>query len=377
MSRDTKDLVDDWTIDPWDDPDEVPAYQLESYRARGRAWRWIFVAVSMVVITLVLVVGGLALWFVRQVNPPGQPGEAVAIVVDQGASIATVSDLLQEKGVISNATVFRWYVARGHPLNLHPGTFTVHKKDSLGDIVKVLNTVPTQVYEKVAIPEGLNLNEVADRLVKQIPRLNVQKFLATAKSGTVQSRWAEAGTTNFEGLLFPDTYQIAQDETEEQIFARMVKLMDTVGARAGLERAPQTVGYSAFEVLTIASIIEKEAKVPGDRAKIARVIYNRLEKKMPLEIDATVIYASGGVVRKVTSDLIDKTDSPWNTYKYGGLPPTPIAMPGNASIEAAMSPAQGDWFYYVLTGKDGSHTFAKTYEEHLANIEIGKKNGVL
>ena len=240
-----------------------------------------------------------------------------------------------------------------------------------------VNVVPSQVYAKAAIPEGLNLNEVADRLAKQVPRLNAQKFLATAKSGKVQSRWAEAGTTNFEGLLFPDTYQIAQDETEEQIFARMVKLMDTVGARAGLERAPQTVGVSPYEVLIIASIIEKEAKVPGDRAKIARVIYNRLEKKMPLEIDATVIYASGGVVRKVTPDLIAKTDSPWNTYQHVGLPPTPIAMPGNASIEAAMAPAQGPWLYYVLTGTDGSHSFATTFEEHQANIKIGQKNGVL
>lgn len=376
MSRASRSVVDDWEPDPWDHPDQLPDLEFERYRRSPRAWRWIVVIVAFSLLAAVAGIGAGALWVVRQLDPPGPPGEAVTIVVDQGASLASVADLLQEKGVIANATVFRWYVARGHPINLRPGNFVVHKRDSLGDIVKALNVVPSQVYERASIPEGLTLAQVAERLQKQIPRFSAERFLAVPESGAVQSRWVIAGWTNYEGLLFPETYQIAQDETEEQVFARMVKLMDTVGARAGLDRSISTVGYNPYEVLIIASMIEREAKVQGDRAKIARVVYNRLEKKMPLEIDATVIYAAGGNITNVTQALIEGTDSPYNTYQNLGLPPGPIAMPGNASIEAALNPAQGDWLFYVVTAADGTHTFAKTYEEHLANIRLAERNGV-
>jgi UPF0755 protein len=181
---------------------------------------------------------------------------------------------------------------------------------------------------------------------------------------------------NLEGLLFPDTYQVASNEDEAKVLARLIAQMEKVATEEGVDYAPFKLNLSSYQVLTVASMIEKEAKTDADRPKIARVIYNRLAQGMNLEIDATVIYAMGGNVTRLTFDDINNTTSPYNTYKNPGLPPGPIAMPGRASIKAAMNPADGPWLYYVVIDKDGNHAFAKTLREHEKNIKIAEQNGV-
>ncbi len=323
-----------------------------------------------------LVVGGLSLWVVRQINPPGDPGAKLTVTIDPGATTSEIADLLETRGVITNAAVFRWYVSYKKAGPFSPGYYEMHKRSSMGDVVKVLETPPPITFTNVTFPEGLTLDRFAARLAEKAPRLSAEKFMAAAQSGQLRSKYEPADVNNLEGLLFPDTYQVASNEDEAKVIARLIAQMEKVATEEGVDYAPFKLNLSSYQVLTIASIIEKEAKTDADRPKIARVIYNRLAQGMNLEIDATVIYAMGGNVERLTFDDINNTNSPYNTYKNPGLPPGPIAMPGRASIKAAMNPADGPWLFYVVVDKDGNHAFAKTLREHEKNIKIAEQNGV-
>jgi UPF0755 protein len=166
--------------------------------------------------------------------------------------------------------------------------------------------------------------------------------------------------TSLEGLLFPDTYGIEPDDTAEGVVQDMLNQLEIVLSRYELSTAPR--GLSPYQLLIVASMIEREAKVAGDRPKIAAVIYNRLAAGKRLEIDATVEYAVGHA-KLTAKDL--RSSSPYNTYTRAGLPPTPIAAPGEAAIQAALKPADGDWIYYVLATEEGEHAFTNSYEEFL------------
>ena len=323
-----------------------------------------------------LVAGGLSLWVVRQINPPGDPGAKVTVTVDKGMTTSEIADLLESRGVITNATVFRWYVSYKKAGPFSPGYYELQKRSSMGDVIKVLETPPPITFTNVTFPEGFTLDRFASRLAEKVPRLSAEKFMTAAQSGQLRSRYEPPEVNNLEGLLFPDTYQVASNEDEAKVIARLIAQMEKVGTEEGVDYAPFKLNLSSYQVLTVASMIEKEAKTDADRPKIARVIYNRLAQGMNLEIDATVIYAMGGNVTRLTFDDINNTNSPYNTYKNPGLPPGPIAMPGRASIKAAMNPADGPWLYYVVIDKDGNHAFAKTLREHEKNIKIAEQNGV-
>ena len=203
-------------------------------------------------------------------------------------------------------------------------------------------------------------------------------FLGVAKSGRVRSEFQPDGINNLEGLLFPDTYFVDRTDTEEAILRRMVATFDQVATEEGLADSAAKVGRSPYETLIIASLVESEGKVAVDRPKIARVIYNRLKVPMPLQIDATVIYARGGVRRPggqvLFSDL--EVDSPYNTYKIKGLPPTPISASGRTAISAALGPVSGPWLYYVKFQSDGTHKFSTTLAEHNAAANDARRRGV-
>jgi UPF0755 protein len=218
--------------------------------------------------------------------------------------------------------------------------------------------------------------------------------MAQAESGAVTSAFGPENPqspVNMEGLLFPDTYQISGDDSATRVIERMARLMERVGRQEGLESAQDKVGLSPYEVLIVASMIEREAKVAEDRAKIARVIYNRLRRDMELQIDATVRYQQ-------PTDLpfteLVAIDTPYNSYLYKGLPPTPIANPGRASIAAAMNPAPNpdladpicqnlkksekcEYIYYVIADKEGGHIFAPTLEQHEANVQAAREAGLI
>ncbi|HYO61082.1 MAG TPA: endolytic transglycosylase MltG, partial [Actinomycetota bacterium] len=192
-----------------------------------------------------------------------------------------------------------------------------------------------------------------------------ERFLRVLEKGKLRSSLLPDGVTSHEGLLFPSTSQIGEDEDEVAVARRLVEEMEEQVAPIDFATA-EAMGYSRYEAIVIASMIEAEAKIDSERPKVARVIYNRLEIGEKLGIDATVNYAIRDHKLDLTlSELA--VDSPYNTRRYPGLPPTPIGAPGAEALSAAAEPADGDWLFYVLADCDGRHAFSATYDEFLVD----------
>ena len=315
-------------------------------------------------------------WFFHEVTT-GPGGAKELMTIPDGASTTQIASLLEKRHVISSARLFKLYVRIKGAGPFKAGDYTFPPDISMGSVIGILDKGPGRTFQRLTIPEGLTLKEVADR-VGQLPGRSAATFLQIAQSGTVRSTYQPAGSTNLEGLLFPDTYFIDPKDDETAILRRMVSQFDVVAAQVGLDDAATSAGVSPYQAAIVASLIETEGKVEVDRPKIGRVIYNRLARQMPLQIDATVIYAKGGGRRPngqvLFSDL--ETNSPYNTYKVKGLPPTPIAVVGRASLTAALHPADGPWLYYVKFQTDGTHAFATTLEEQNRNIADARRRGV-
>jgi UPF0755 protein len=323
---------------------------------------------------LVAGVGGTA-WAVHEIGA-ASPGTDVNLTIPAGASTQQIATILDGRHIVRSARFFRLYVRLKGVGEFKAGDYTFKSGGSYADAVGVLKKGPGQTFVRLTIPEALTLKDIADR-VGQLPGRSAEKFLAAATSGTVTSMYQPPGSTNLEGLLFPDTYFIDVKDDETAILKRMVAEFDKVAGELGIDDAQAKVGVSPYQVVTLASLVEAESKVDVDRPKIAQVIYNRLGRGMPLQIDATVIYARGG--RRPNGQVLFKDleiDSPYNTYKVKGLPPTPIAAMGRASLKAALAPEQGPWLYYVKYQADGTHKFATTGEEHNRNVADARRRGI-
>ena len=386
-TREEKQVAENWHDDPWD----IVVDNLES-GVEPRDYREIAPMMRVIVTAVVcfsLFLGAIGLWYLHKVNPSGGSNVGVSFTVNDGDSVASVSTRLESEGIITSAGVFRWYVGRKGGIELTPGYYTVKPHDHMGNIMKVLSIPPSATFVKVTFPEGFTVSQMAKRLAEKTLRLNADLFTAAAQDPAVSAAYRPAGQTSLEGLLLPDTYQISGDESESQVVTRMVQLLERVGRQEGLDESQDLVGFAPYKTLIIASMIEREAKTEGDRAKIARVIYNRLELGMKLQIDATLYYAAP---EGSTFTQAKELDTPYNTYLYKGLTPTPIANPGRASIAAALHPAQDPlqndpickgvakpcrYLFYVLSDKDGSHAFAATLAQHEANIETSRAAGLL
>ena len=353
--------------------EEVP--QDEPASRRGRAGRWL-AALAVLLVVGLLVAGACALYLRSLVDPDGDPGAEVAVEIPTGSTPGDIGTLLAEEGVIEDAGIWRWYlrVKGGGPFLA--GSYTFRENSSMGDVVEVLEDGPAlAAFENVTIPEGLTVAEVA-REVGESGFLDGERFAELVASGAYRSRYQPPEITTLEGLLFPDTYRLEEGEDEEVLLNRMIAALDATAQELGYDDAMARTGRSAYEVLIVASLIEAEAKVDEDRAKISRVIYNRLEEEMRLGIDASVYYALGRRGGALTeSDLA--VDSPYNTRNRAGLPPTPIAIPGRASLEAAINPEPGPWLYYVLADESGVHAFSEGYEEFLDNVDAAREKGLL
>ena len=380
-------VAENWHDDPWD----MIADNLDS-SVEPRDFREIAPMMRVVLVAVVcfsLFLGAIGLWYLHKVNPSGGSNIGVSFTVNDGDSVSSVSSRLESEGFITSAGVFRWYVGRKGGVELTPGYYTIKPHYHMGNIMKVLSIPPSATFVKVTFPEGFTISQMARRLAEKTLRLNAQLFSQAAQDTAIEAKYRPEGQFSLEGLLFPDTYQVSGDESESQVVARMVQLMERVGRQEGLDESKDAVGFTPYKTLIIASMIEREAKTEGDRAKIARVIYNRLELGMKLQIDATLYYpAPEGSTFSQAKEL----DTPYNTYLYKGLTPTPIANPGRASIAAALHPGQNPlqndpickgvakpcrYLYYVLSDKDGNHAFAATFKQHEANVEASRAAGLL
>lgn len=386
--------VIDWENDPWDDA--VFAGSVERLRTQTRPIKWIAYTALIVVLALVLMAGVVGWWYLGRINPEGEPSAPVSFTVEETDTLQSISERLAAGGWITDAAVFRFYVEHHGGLELTPGYYEIARDDHMGNVLARLRTPPSQTYTKVTFPEGYTLAEMAVRLDNDILPLTVAGFERALANPAITSSLLPPGQTSFEGLLFPDTYEVSNADNEGQLIQRMIGQMERVASQTDLALRAPNVGLSPYEVLIVASMIEEEAKTEGDRAKIARVIYNRLELGMNLEIDAAVRYGTlqqGLDPREVPFSQQRQTPGPWNVYQNPGLPATPITNPGRASIEAALSPAPdpglGDpicrgipsrecrYLYYVLADDEGNHAFAATGEQHQVNVDAAAAAGLL
>lgn len=328
------------------------------------------------VAAVVLLVAGLAAaWVERRIDPPGPPGPAVEVVVPRGASTARIAAILDREGVVTSAWVFRLYVRLTGAGPWQAGTYRMARNLDMGAAVRTLDRGPLGADVRLTVPEGFTLEQVAER-VGRLPGRSATRFREVAASGVVRSAYQPPGGTNLEGLVFPDTYLVGPRDTEERILRRMVAAFDDVAAELDLAGGAARLGLSPYEVVIVASMIEREARIPAERPMVARVIYNRLARGMRLGIDATIRYELGKPTGPLLRSELER-DSPYNTRTRAGLPPTPIANPGRAALEAALHPADGPWLYYVIADAAGHHTFATTDAEFQRAKAAARAKGLL
>lgn len=217
---------------------------------------------------------------------------------------------------------------------------------------------------KVTIPEGFTNKQIAERVGSATEGfISKAAFEEAVAYGTYDYSFLQESGGNLEGFLFPKTYEVGEEDTADSLVNKMLAQFGEETAKLDWSAAAAN-GVTRYQVLIIASMVEKEAKVPQERPVIASVIYNRLRAGMKLQIDATVQYALGEWKPTLSySDL--EIDSPYNTYKVAGLPPAPICNPGFESISAALNPASTDYLYYILTSSDGNHSFTSDYNQFL------------
>jgi UPF0755 protein len=341
---------------------------------RKRRRRRTLLALAIVLLPIVLVLAASG-WFLYELHPPGGPGKRIAVDVPRGADNGKVGDLLQNKGVIGSSEAFQIYttVTRAGPFT--GGRYTMRQNIGVRDAVNVLKAGPAKKADlTLLLPPGLTLSQVADR-VGMLPGHSRDAFLALAQSGAVRSKYEPPEVNSLEGLLYPDTYFVSKGESDQEILARLASAFDQKADAAGLS-APNPAGLTPYQTIVAASLIEREAKLDEDRPLISAVIHNRIAAGMPLQIDATVCYAIGGCQRSPSSSDL-AVDSPYNTYKVQGLPPTPISSVTTKSLRAAQGPASVPYLYYVLSDKSGKHAFATTPEEHDQQVQEARQKGLL
>ena len=344
---------------------------VEWVKPRRRLSRTHWVVLACIAAAL-LVLAGAAVWIDFQVNPPGGPGQAVTINLPAGSSYSAMADTLAHNGVISSPTLFRLYVRIHGAGAVQAGSYTLHKHDSYGDVVDALGNGPTA--DRIVIPSGATLADVAAR-VGRLPGHSAAAFLAAANSGQVRSVFSPPGSTSLEGLIQPATYSFQPATSDLTILGQMVTAFDSKANEMGITAQAARLKVTPYEALIVASIVEREAKTPDDEGKVAQVVYNRLAKGMPLQLDSTVIYALGGHVTTLSKPDFDIA-SPYNTYRVPGLPPTPIANPSDASLTAALNPTPGPWLFFVVVSPDGTEAFATTFAEQTANIALAHQRGL-
>ena len=339
-------------------------------RRRGR----ITAVIAAVVLVPLLVLGSSVAWFFWQLDGHGDPGPLVHVQLQRGWGVPRIGQELHRDHIVGSSLAFNVYARFNGDSSFQAGTYDMHENVGVKEAVKVLRAGPRIDYVKLTVPPGLWVQQVAAR-VGQLPGLNPLPFLQGTRNNAVRSLYEPAGVSNLEGLVRPDTYKVSNSQDEISILQSMVTAFDIHARKLGL--TADVNGHSAYDIIKVASLIESEAKVPQDRPLIASVIYNRLAANMPLQIDSTVIYARGNPANRSLGLKDLKIQSPYNTYLHTGLPPTPIGSVSDASLRAAMAPAQTTYLYYVLAGKDGHHAFATTYQEQQQNIEAARKLGLL
>jgi len=316
-----------------------------------------------------VVAGLFALWFLGALFQPfhGDGSGKVQVTVPKGSSVSEVGDLLSDRDVIDNSTLFQVRVTlAGKRSEIYSGHFTLAHNMSYGAAIDALSTPPVKRTTAVTIPEGYTRSQAAQLVEEAGVPGDYTK--ATVKSKYLNpASYGGKNAKNLEGFLFPDTFELKPTAPVEDLV--QLQLQDFKRRIKGVDMSyAKLKNLTVFDVVTIASMVEDEAGVDSQRGLVASVIYNRLHEGMPLGIDATIRFATGNYTEPLTESEL-AIDSPYNSRTNAGLPPGPISNPGLASIEAAAHPPKTDYLFYVTTpGACGKLTFAKTEAEFEAAV---------
>ncbi len=310
-----------------------------------------------------LLVGGGSLWYVVS-GPVGSKSEASRIVfIRPQTGALTIARALKDAGVIRSRVAFLAVaVGRGTYRHLLAGEYEFAPGLSLLEIVRRLEQGRGFVHQ-VTIPEGFAAQQIAQLLAER-GLVNRDRFMALLQDRQMLEQYGLEGES-LEGYLFPDTYRLIKGLSEEVIVHRMVRRFQEMLGPEEHTRAEE-LGMSVHEIVTLASLIEREAQVPEERPLVSAVFHNRLRRGIPLQSDPTVLYGLSRFSGRLTKANL-QAPSPYNTYLKRGLPPGPIANPGRASIMAALHPASSRYLYFV-SKNDGTHAFSTTLQEHGAMV---------
>lgn len=357
--------------------DDRPARPVRS-RKRGSAGRVIGL---LVVLVLLVVLIATAVWGVGKVkshfgSAPDYSGSGTGravVQVKDGDTAYSLAPRLVQLGVVKSEAAFRHAAASNDKAaSLQPGYYQLHEHMSAASALTLLLDPSARLLGHVTIPEGSTENQTLALIAK-----NSDVKLADLKKAAANP--AALGLPPYakglEGFLFPATYDIEPGSTAQQVLSMMVARFQQSADADGLVAGSKALGLTPYQVVTVASLIERESRLPQEYPKVARVVYNRLQKHMTLGIDASILYGLGrtsGVLHQ--SELA--RDTPYNTRLHTGLPPTPIASPGDVALQAALHPAAGDWLYYVLMDKSGAQLFTADYNVFLRQKAKSQAEGL-
>jgi UPF0755 protein len=332
-----------------------------------------------VLLALVVLVGGGAVAssiglsaLKDKLRPPpdyrGAGSGKVLVEVREGDAASDIGNTLVGKGVVKSRDAFT-DAAKKNPksVGIQVGYYELRHKMSAKTALDVLVDPDNRIRNTVTIPEGLRTDQIVDVLVKKtkFSRADYERVLHDPRRLGLPS-YAKG---NPEGYLFPATYELSPDSTPSSILRGMVQRYQTAVSDLDIAKKAAALGYDVHDVMTVASIVQAEGRLSSDFPKIARVIYNRIEKKKPLQLDTSIVYIFKTKGKLTTTSKQRSVDSPYNTYTHTGLPPGPIAAPGANAIEAALKPADGPWLYFVTTDpRNGAMSFATTYKQHQKNV---------
>ncbi len=315
-------------------------------------------------------------------RPASEDPTTYVFLVRPGASANEIGSDLERQGLIKSATAFRIQIELRNAANrLSVGEYELRRNMTVGEIVDALSQGRTRRTGMVTIPEGWRAEEIAQYLEASgvVP---ATEFMEAVAGEDIDGPPLPRGASSFEGYLFPDTYELGRDVAADVVLGRFLAEFERV-VDPDLRSAAVERGLTVHELVTLASIVEKEASRPEERAEIAAVFENRLDRGMFLQADPTVQYAlvPGGVVspsttywkHELTFDDLQR-ESPYNTYRRTGLPPGPISNPGLASLEAVANAPDRPWLYFVARA-DGSHLFAETLDAHNRNVAQVRAGG--
>jgi UPF0755 protein len=310
-----------------------------------------------------LILAGLFFYF----NSPPLKMRSDTFLIERGESLSHVAVRLKEKSLISNKFFFVYLAAAEGRRNIITGNYKIYRGMTSREIINIFSRGDI-LRRKITIPEGYNLYEIAARL---------EENAITDKDDFMQFAFDREylqsigiSSQSAEGLLFPDTYTFAENQDARDVIIIMHKQFLSVAKSLNYKNIKK-LKLNMYDIINLASLIEKEARIPGERKYISAVFHNRLKRKIPLGCDPTVRYAVKNFNERLTYEDL-KYESLYNTYLHTGLPPTPICSPGKDSILAAMNPVKTDYLYFV-SRNDGSHYFSKTLKEHNGAVEFYQK----